>query len=297
MSVTAREIAKFLNAPIWGDPNLLVALITKLLPGQDRALSFCKLDTADSLPSIKDSLCSIVICPDTLSKTILSNKTIIPVKNSKLAFVNVVNEFFPWRKFKPGIDPTAVIGSFVKIDRTVSIGPYCVIGDGVEIGQNSVLYGHVTIYSNCRIGDRVIINSGTVIGAEGFGHVSDEKGNLIAFPHIGGVVIEDDVEIGANTCIDRGALGDTLIKQGAKIDNLVHVAHNVEIGRNCFIVCHVGLGGSVQIGDNTYVGIAATIKNQKKIGKNVMIGMGAVVVKDVPDNTTVLGNPARPMLK
>ncbi|MBI2446482.1 MAG: UDP-3-O-(3-hydroxymyristoyl)glucosamine N-acyltransferase, partial [Parcubacteria group bacterium] len=120
-----------------------------------------------------------------------------------------------------------------------------------------------------------------------------EDRKLIQFPHVGGVIIEDGVEIGANTCVDRGALGDTIIREGAKIDNLVHIAHNVIIGKNCRIICLVGIGGSVEIGDDSFIGISASIKNQKKIGKNVTVGMGAVVTKDIPDNTIVIGNPAR----
>ena len=297
MRITEREISEFLNVPIWGRQNRPVVCVTKLLPGQDDALSFCKSDTADSLTSIQNSVCAVVICPDTLPETILGDKTVIPVQNPKLAFVKVVNKFFPWRRFKQGIHPTAVIDPTAKIDPSVSIGPYCIIGERVEIGQNSVLFGRVTIYPNCKIGAKVIINSGVVIGAEGLGYVTDENGDQLIFPHIGRVVIEDDVEIGANTCIDRGALGDTLVKQGVKIDNLVHIAHNVEIGRNCFITCHVGIAGSVKIGNNTYLGVGALIKNQKSVGKNVMVGMGAVVVKDVPDNITVIGNPASPMVK
>src|SRR3989344_3109461 len=141
MGVTAREIAEFLNAPIWGNPNRSVSMITKLLPGQDGALSFCKLETIDSLPFIQDSMCTIVICQDSLPVIVLNNKTVIPAPNSRLAFVKVANKFFPWRKFKPGINPTAIIGPGAKIDSSVSIGPYCVVGEGVEIGQNSVIYG------------------------------------------------------------------------------------------------------------------------------------------------------------
>ncbi|MBI2069087.1 MAG: UDP-3-O-(3-hydroxymyristoyl)glucosamine N-acyltransferase [Elusimicrobia bacterium] len=293
MPVTAGKIAEFLGAPTWGDPGREVTLIAKFLPGQKGSLSFCKWDKADFFSSIELSVCAVVICPQDLPETALKNKTLIPVPDARLAFIKSANHFFPWRKFNPGIDPTAIIAPGVKIDPAASIGPYCIIKEGVSIGAQAKLSDRVTVHSNCRIGNNVIIGSGTVVGQDGFGYMADEQGNQMPFPHMGAVVIEDGVEIGANVCIDRGALDDTLIKYGTKIDNLVHVAHNVVIGRNCLIVCLAGIGGSVVIGDNSYIGLSAVIKNQKKIGSGVMIGMGAVVVKDVPDNATVVGNPAR----
>lgn len=302
MIVTAKRIAEFLGVLPAGKLYREVSLVAKLLPGQEDALSFCKLDNSDSIKMLEDSLSSVIVCPGTLMVTIsnldkiLKTKTLIPATNPRLSFAKVAQKFFPWRKVSVGTHPTAVVSPEAKISPLASIGPFSIISEGVEIGEDSVLYGHVTVYPNCKIGARVVIKSGTVIGGEGFGYVADEHGGRIQFPHIGRVVIEDDVEIGANTCIDRGALGDTLIKQGAKIDNLVHVAHNVTIGRNCCVICLVGIGGSVEIGDNSWIGISASIKNQKKIGKNVTVGMGAVVTKDIPDNETWIGNPAHPMV-
>lgn len=259
--VNAKEIGDFLRADIIsGNPETTASKISKIIPGEPDALSFCKYENGKTIIDlIGNSLSSIFICPSRLTDWSFKDKTLIFVPHPRLAFMKAANEFFPWRD-TPGIHPTAVI-------------------------------------SNAKIGKNVIIGAGTVIGGEGFGYMPDENGELIQFPHIGGVIIEDDVEIGANTCIDRGALGDTIIGRGTKIDNLVHVAHNVKIGRNCQIICQVGIGGSVEIGDNCFVGIGASIRNQKKIGKNVIIGMGAVVVKDVPDNMTVAGNPASPIPK
>ena len=262
--VSAKEINDFLQAMIvMGNPERVAYKISKIIPGEVGALSFCKYEEDKRAASIiNNSGSSIIICFSRLRLSDLdtNNKALVLVSRPRLAFKKVANKFFPWREITSGIHPTCEI-------------------------------------SNAEIGKNVIIEAFTRIGAEGFGYEPDENGALIQFPHIGRVIIEDDVEIGANVCIDRGALGDTIIGRGTKIDNLVHIAHNVKIGKNCQIVCQVGIGGSAEIGDNCFVGIGASIRNQIKIGKNVMVGMGAVVVKDVPDNMTIIGNPANPIPK
>jgi UDP-3-O-[3-hydroxymyristoyl] glucosamine N-acyltransferase len=139
----------------------------------------------------------------------------------------------------------------------------------------------------------VKIGKNTVIGGDGFGYARDTDGMLVKMPHQGNVIIEENVEIGSNTCIDRAVIGSTVIGAGTKIDNLVHIAHGVKIGKNCLIVAGAVIGGSCEIGDNCFIGINASVKNKVKIGNNVTIGMGAVVLKDVPDGATVVGNPGR----
>jgi len=294
--VSAREIGDFLGTTaIVGDSKKCVYKISKIIFGETAALSFCKYEDERAAKLINKSESSIVICSFRLDLDgwNFNGKTLILVPQPRLAFIKVTNKFFPWRKTISGVHPTAIVSTLAQVHPSAYIGPHCVISDDVEIGENSVLFGQIFIYPNVKIGKRVVINAGTIIGAEGFGYMPDEDGNQIQFPHIGGVIIEDDVEIGTNNSIARGALGDTIIRQGAKTDNLVHIAHNVIVGRNCWITCHFATGGSVEIGDNTSIGIAAMVKNQIKIGKNAFIGMGAVVVEDVPDNTTVCGNPAR----
>ncbi len=142
-----------------------------------------------------------------------------------------------------------------------------------------------------------IIGPGTVIGGDGFGYARSGDDTLVKMPHTGNVVIDENVEIGSNTCIDRAVEGSTVIGSGTKIDNLVHIAHGVKIGKNCLIVAGVVIGGSCEIGDNCYIGMGALIKNKIRIGKNAVIGMGAVVLKDVPDGATIIGNPGRELIK
>ena len=185
------------------------------------------------------------------------------------------------------VDPTA------RIDATAHIGAYCYIGQDTTIGQNTILHPHVTIYDRVRIGARCQINSGTVIGADGFGYERNEKGELEKFPHLGGVMIEDDAEIGANTCIDRGSVGDTIVRSRARVDNLVHVAHNVEVGEDSAVIALTMLGGSVRVGPGAWIAPGAVLMNQIAIGAGGTVGLGAVVVKDVAEGQTVMGAPAQ----
>ena len=218
-------------------------------------LCFCKFTGDKALEMIDASNAGLIISCGPYA----SDKNLIIVDNPRLWFIRVVREFFLPRE-PPGVHPSAVINY-----------------ECVELG------GNVRIGPNCTI------------GFEGFGFEPDEDGAYERFPHIGKVIIGDDVEIGANTCIDRGALGDTIIGDGTKIDNLVHVAHNVKIGKNCLIIALTCLGGGVIVEDGSYLGIGSLIRNQMKIGKRAFIGMGAVVVKDVEPEVTVIGNPAKPM--
>ncbi|WP_025665436.1 UDP-3-O-(3-hydroxymyristoyl)glucosamine N-acyltransferase [Aquimarina megaterium] len=222
----------------------------------------------------------------------IANKTNIVTAHPKLLFSFLVNEFFVSKK-KKEIHSSAIISDKAIIGKNCFIGPNTLIGAHVKIGNNCDIYGNVTIYENVKIGDNVKINSGTVIGAEGFGYLKSESLGTINFPHLGGVIIEDNVEIGANTTIDRGALGNTILKKNVKVDNLVHIAHNVYIDEGAWIIAKAMVAGSVKIGKNTSIAPGACIRDAINIGNNVLIGMGAVVTKSVPDNQTWTGVPAR----
>lgn len=221
----------------------------------------------------------------------MKDKIYLVTENPKLLFLRIVNVLRK-RSIQPGIHPTAIISDKAKISPSAFIGPYCVIEEA-EIGNHSIIYSHTLIKENTVIGKGVIIQSNVTIGSDGYGYSRNVQNELERFPHISGVIIEDDVEIGSNTCIDRGSLGNTKIKKGCKIDNLVHIAHNVEIGENTAVIANSLIGGSTIIGNNCWIAPSATIRDALNIGNKVTIGMGAVVTKDVPDNDTWTGNPAK----
>ena len=235
----------------------------------------------------------IIICDNSLnfSETILREKCCIVVENPKLVFLRIVETFFT-TKIEFSIHPTAIINQKATISENVYIGPNSYIGK-CTIGNNTIIHGNCYLYDNITIGNNVVINAGTIIGADGFGYSKNNEGVYEKFPHIGGVVIEDNVEIGANTCVDKGTLGNTLIKKGAKIDNLVHIAHNVIIGENSFVIALSMIGGSTVIGDNVWVAPASSLRDGLVIGDNTVIGMGANITKSIPGNEVWIGNPGQ----
>jgi UDP-3-O-[3-hydroxymyristoyl] glucosamine N-acyltransferase len=192
-----------------------------------------------------------------------------------------------------GIHFTAVVDGSARIHPTAHVGAYCHIGADCEVGEGTVLHPHVVLYDRVRIGARCRVNSGTVIGADGFGYERNEAGELEKFPHLGGVIVADDVEIGSNTSIDRGSLGDTVIGARARVDNLVHVAHNVQIGEDCAVIALTMLGGSVRMGAGAWIAPGAVVMNQVAIGARSTVGLGAVVVRNVNEGETVMGAPAQ----
>lgn len=247
-----------------------------------------------------------------LTDDISANLTLILVENPDSAFSKIVDYFnpLPITTYK-GIHPQSIISKDVKLGKNVSIYAFVVIekggiisdntaiypnvyiGHSVKIGQNCLIYPSVVIRENSIIGDNVIIHSGTVIGSDGFGYTM-EKGKRIKIPQRGNVIIEDDVEIGANVAIARARFGSTIIRKSVKIDNIVHIAHNVEVGENSIIISGVGISGSVKIGKNVILAGQSGVAGHIQIGDNVKVGAKAGVMKDIPSNMTVAGFPARP---
>lgn len=223
----------------------------------------------------------------------LIDVTTIVVKNPRLAFMRAVGSFFQAARPEPGVHSTSVIDDTAAIDPTATVGPFCTIGPRCSVGPRCVLAAGVTLVADVKLGEGVTIAGGTVIGADGFGYERNEHGELEKFPHVGGVVIAEHVEIGSNTSIDRGTLDATRIGARARIDNQVHVAHNVVVGADAAIIAQAMIGGSVKIGERAWIAPSATIMNQVSIGSDATVGLGAVVVKDVPDGATVMGSPAQ----
>jgi UDP-3-O-[3-hydroxymyristoyl] glucosamine N-acyltransferase len=274
---------------IIGNPSLIKFAFPTDLKNQNlNAIVWVK----DAKSGYDEILANTIICKS--SKELrydVDTQVLIEVDNPKFLFSQIVNKFFvPKPKseisIKSDINGDAIIGD------NVSIGPFTTIGS-CKIGNNVVIKANCTIYDNVEIHDNVTINAGAVIGCDGFGYSKNEHGVIEKFPHIGGVVIESDVEIGANTCIDRGALGNTVIGSGTKVDNLVHIAHNVIVGSNCYIIANAMVGGSVQIEDNVWIGPSTSIMQQVNIGSNALTGLGAIVTKKIPSNQTWAGSPAR----
>jgi len=258
-------------------------------------ITFCTYVGEKGRDLIHSSKASVIICQEFLKDELAGiSSDLIFVNNPRLWFLRVI-KLFHQEKQNEGIHKTAVVES-KNIGHGVYIGPFSYISKDVVIGDNTVIMGNVCIYDNTIIGKNVKIESGTVIGSDGFGFEKNENNVYEFFPHIGGVEIHDDVDIGTNVCIDKGVFENTVISEGTKIDNLVHVAHNVKIGKNCLIVAHVVLGGSCILEDNVHVAMSAVIRDGGiVIGKNSLIGMGSVVTKNIPENSTVIGIPAKPI--
>ena len=237
--------------------------------------------------------CAVLIClPDQQWPPQLKT-LLIHVDEPRRAFGAIVEKFCP-EKEMTGISPSAEIHSSVRLGQNVYVGAKCVIGENCEIGDHTRIDANVTIYDHVKIGERCHISSGAVIGADGHGYYLDENKSYKKIRHLGGVLIGDDVDIGANSCVDRGILDDTVVGNNTKINNLAHIAHNVVVGENCIITAGVVLAGGSVIGSNCWIAPGAILRNGVLVANEVQVGMNSVVNKSIEEsNVVVIGSPAK----
>ena len=306
MPYTAAQIAEQLCGDVIGDASVQITGFAQANNARAGDLTFAENETHFS--AAEQGPASAILVSDPFTS---ASKVLIRVKNARVAVARLLPLFFPPHQEPAGIHPTAVIDSTAVVDPTAHIGAHCVVQAGVKIGARSVLMGgnhlgkgcqlgddvclfpNVVLYPRTQIGHRVAIHAGTVIGSDGYGYVLDE-GRHRKMLQVGNVIIHDDVEIGANAAIDRGALGSTVIGQGTKIDNLVHIAHNVVIGRHCLVMGQVGFAGSTTLGDYVVIASQSGIAGHLKLGHQCMVGAKSGVMRDIPDKGVVLGYPAFP---
>ena len=306
MPFTAAQIAEKLQAQVIGNGAIQ---LTGLAPAdRARAGELTFAENAAYFAAAEQSQAAAILVSEPF---VSAGKVLIRVPNARVALARLLPVFFPPEEHPRGIHPSAVIADSARIDPTAHIGPNCVVGARVRLGARSVLmsgndlradcqigddvclFPNVVLYRQTQIGHRVTIHAGSVVGSDGFGYVLDE-GRHRKVLQLGNVIIHDDVEIGANAAIDRGTLGPTIIGQGTKIDNLVHIAHNVTLGRHCLIMGQVGFGGSTRLGDYVVVASQSGISDHLKLGNQVMIGAKSGVMRDIEDGGRVLGIPAAP---
>ena len=290
-----KDIQPFLdkNAVVVGNVDFYFTNIQAAENVNTETLDWVNPIKTNKIDYILNSPAPVILCELSIQDTIpvQAQKCLIFVENPKIIFLRIANKFFVTPSYE-GIHQSAVIHCEAEIVTNIYIGPNTYVGK-CKIGAGSIIHGNCYLYDNVTVGENVVIHANTVIGSDGFGYQRNEDGSFEKFPHIGGVIIEDDVEIGANTCIDRGALGNTIIRNGAKIDNLVHIAHNVVIGRNTAVIANAMIGGSAVVGENTWIAPSASIRDQVTIGNNVTIGMSSLVTKSIPDDEVWIGSPAK----
>ncbi len=309
MTKTVAEIAKSLGAELVGDASHLITGVASLTQAGSDQIAF--VDAPERVEAALASAAGCLIVPPGVKS---GSKTLIHSKNPKLAFARAIQFFHVAKPIVPGVHPSAVVGTGVNLGEGVRIGPFAVIEAGVRIGAQTdvgpgvyvgercvlgaacVLHPHVVLYANVTLGDRVTVHAGAVLGSDGFGYVVDE-GVHHKFPQIGRLDIANDVEIGANTTIDRGALDATMIQEGVKVDNLVQIGHNVTIGEHCILSAQVGVAGSARIEREVLLAGQAGVADHVTIGRGARVGAQAGVFagKKIRPKQVVGGTPARPL--
>ena len=310
-ALSATEVAALTRGRLVGPVDVSVASVAPLERAGPGDLSF--LASARYLPYLEPCRAGIVLCAESFAAVPGGPATRVIVPDPHTALLAVLAVLYPPPVWAPGIHPTAVIGAGavwedpiaigpyvvlgrgVRLGRNVRVGAHCVIGDGVEIGEDTELHPQVTCYPGTTIGRRAVIQAGVRLGSDGFGYVPGRAGAPHRkIPHVGRCVIGNDVEIGANCCVDRGSVDDTVIGDGTKLDNLVHIAHNVQVGKRCLILALAGIAGSSRVEDDVIIAGEVGVSDHVTIGRGARVLVQAGVIGDIAPGATVWGTPARP---
>ena len=307
MEFSAKQIAEYIQGTIVGDENATVNTFAKIEEGIPGAISF--LSNPKYTHYIYDTQSSIVLVNKDFTPEKEVKATLIKVDNAYESLAKLLNLYEMSKPKKTGIDPLAYIAPTAKIGENTYIGPFACVGDYAEVGDNTslhphatvgsgakvgndcILYPHATVYHDCRIGNGCILHAGSVVGADGFGFAPSPEG-YEKIPQIGIVILEDNVEIGANTCIDRATMGATVIHKGVKLDNLIQIAHNVEVGSNTVMASQVGIAGSTKVGEWCMFGGQVGLAGHIKVGDKVNCGAQSGIANNTKSGSTIMGSPA-----
>lgn len=307
--LTAQAVADLVGGRLLGDGAVVLHAVRPLDRAGAEALSLAV--SGRYAEQLKASHAGAVLVPEALAGVQGGPPTRIVVRDPYAALVRAIGALFPPREAPAGIDPTARIGAGCVLGASVSVGPFVVLGrdvrlgdrcrvaegvslgDGVTVGEDTVIGPRVVCYRDSRIGRRVVLKAGAVIGGDGFGYLSDGTGHH-RIPHVGVCVIEDDVEIGSNSTVDRGSVDDTVVGRGTKLDNLVHVGHNVRIGERCLLMAGVGVAGSTRLGNDVILAGHVGVTDHLTIGDGARIAAKSAVFGDIPVGAAFSGHPARP---
>lgn len=308
MNFTAEQIAGILNGEVVGDSTIEVSNLSKIEEGKEGELTF--LSNPKYTPYIYTTKASITIVNKSFKPEKEIHTTLIKVDDAYKAFSKLLEYYNQVKMNKSGIEQPAHISESAKLGENIYVGAFSYIGNNVQIGDNvkiypnsyigdnvvikdnTVIFAGVKIYSDCLIGSDCVLNSGVIIGADGFGFVPNEEGEYNKVPQIGNVILEDFVDIGAATTIDRATLGSTIIRRGVKLDNQIQIAHNVDIGKNTVIAAQTGVAGSTKIGKNCIIGGQVGIAGHLIIGDNVKIQAQSGIGKNIKDNEVLQGSPS-----
>lgn len=311
LSFTAEQIAKVLNGTVDGDPNVSVSDFSKIEEGKAGTLTF--LANPKYTSYIYETQASIVLVNNDFVAESPLKPTLIRCENAYAALAILMEMVDKQKPSKKGIEPMssihesvtlgedvyvasfAYLGQGVRVGNNTKIYPHVYVGDGAIIGDNTILYSGVKVYSGCQIGNNCILHSGAVVGADGFGFAPQANGSYKKIPQLGNVIIEDDVEIGANTTIDRAVMDSTIVRKGVKLDNLIQLAHNVEVGENTVMAAQVGVSGSTKIGKQCMFGGQVGLGGHITVGDGANIGAQSGIISKVKPGAQILGAPAIPV--